>query len=149
MSNTEYWNDVTAKSAPQKLSFVPGNSRLNHLDALARVYQDYQVRNLVVRYKATTASTTTGNLVGGVSYDTTYAPADTAGILRLSPRISTAAWRDAMIHVPASRVQEKKWMKTRSEGINFFWSSTVPGNTVPGGFWVTYTVLLANPRVGS
>lgn len=98
-----------------------------------------------VRYKATTSSNTTGSLTAGVSFDSEYKPTDGPGVMRLFPRINTAVWKDAAMIVPASRMQEQRWMRTNKDGVKLWWTSSAQASTVPGGLWVTYTVVLANP----
>nr|ASU47555.1 ORF1 [Lone star tick nodavirus] len=144
ISGTEFLCDVTGNpSTVTNVNLIPGDSKLPTLDAMAKLYEHYQIVRLVVHYRSAASTQTSGIVVGAVNWDKAHKFSSKTDLYRASPRISTVLWKDASVTVPPNLARVWNWQKCKTEGIG--WSWTADGSGTHGAFWVTYTVRLAGP----
>jgi hypothetical protein len=133
--------------------FLPGASGMAHLDARAGLYEMYRILGVKYLYKSAVGTTTNGEVLMGIDFDSRDLVLSYQGTAALQPKSLGPAWRDHTLVVPPARAMKQKWLLTSnladdaaSRGAYTF-QVTSTSNDSTGSVWVEYNLEFASPRI--
>lgn len=146
--------------ATNRINFWPGKSGLTRLDQFGRMYDQYRVRKLVVKYLTASGTVTSGSTITGIDYDASDYPG-TLGALQVNqPKLRVPVWESGSMRLDIDRLNKSRWMFT-SAGIATstpgFTSACAVTSSAPasdteisyGEVWVDYEVVFTGPSLSN
>lgn len=154
VSNEEPWGPVSAGNT--QLIFAPGSSGLALLDNEARLYDQYKLIKCVIKYKTASGTTTQGDFVYGVDYNTKSTDISFNAVSLLEPKWVGPVWNNGTLTV--NKDQAMKGMSWRYTGsieeetgpaFQVLGVAQGPADSMLGRVWAEYEVEFCSPKRAS
>jgi hypothetical protein len=131
-------------------TFNPGISGLARLDGLAALYDEYRIVSAKAVYKPYVGTTSAGQFIIAVDYDTVRTPTTLAALNPMQPQVRTPVWKEAAVTIDPKRANKQFWLRTANASVletgSFALASAWTGTASCGEVWLEYTVVFTNPR---
>jgi hypothetical protein len=113
----------------------------------------YKILGVKYLYKSAVGTTTNGEVLMGVDFDSRDLVLSYQGTAALQPKTLGPVWRDHTLVVPPARAMKQKWLLTSNlrddapapGAFSFQVTSTATNST--GSVWVEYNLEFASPRI--
>lgn len=123
------------------------------MDARAGLYEMYRILGVKYLYKSAVGTTTNGEVLMGIDFDSRDIVATYQGTAALQPKTLGPVWRDHTVVVPPARAMKQKWLLTSNLQDDapargaFTLQVTSTASNSTGSIWVEYHLEFASPRV--
>lgn len=140
-------------NSTQIYEFLPGATGMPHLDARAGLYEMYKIIGVRFIYKPAVGTSTNGEVLLGVDFDSRDIVQTYLGTAALQPKSTGPVWRAFGLRVPPERAMKQKWLLTSNLQDDapargaFTLQVTNTANLEPGTIWCEYHLLFASPRI--
>jgi hypothetical protein len=133
--------------------FLPGATGMMHLDARAGLYEMYKIRGVRFTYRPAVGTTTNGEVLLGIDFDSRDTVATYEGTAALQPKSAGPVWRAFGLSVPPKRAMKQRWLLTSNlqddaparGAFTLQVTNTAAVNT--GTIWCEYMLEFVSPRV--
>jgi hypothetical protein len=149
--NSEPWGDITTGAGV--LLFDPGNSNLRLLDNQAKNYDQYCIKSVKIEYKTASGTTTSGDIVMGVDYNTRTVDTSYNSVSLLEPKWVGPIWNNGVLNVNArsamknmSERQTSTVDSSAGPAFQIVWNANSSQTGLLGRIWITYNVCFNSPK---
>jgi len=133
--------------------FLPGATGMPHLDARAGLYELYKIIGVRFIYKPAVGTSTNGEVLLGVDFDSRDIVQTYSGTAALQPKATGPVWRAFGLRVPPGLAMKQKWLLTSNLQDDapargaFTLQYTSTASVEAGTVWCEYDLLFASPRI--
>jgi len=146
----EPWVEVEQGSGTAK--FAPGFGTPAFLNSVASRYDQYRLVSCGVEYRTACGTTTAGDIVMGIDYNTKTTNTSFAAVSVLQPHWAGAVWTNGNLRVGISEAMKGMlWRQTRNDdpdaasAFQLAWNCTTAQTGMVGRIWIHYKVELSTP----
>jgi len=160
LSYSELWGTISGNAGTSITSFdfAPGDSGLQRLDAFASLYDQYQVKSVILRWTPAVGTLSAGRVLMAVDYVNSRIPTSEQQLATYEPRFAGAVWSTGRVVVDVARAMKAKWMYCSSNtissevllsafGVHVFtdYQPTTGSFPVAGELWCDYIMEFVGP----